>query len=422
MVEKKTILFLSALDFKEKSIQVIRKTPEAYAKSGWEVYYVVARDNSRFGNYFYEREVNPECVNVYRFYMPLTKIYEKIENHTLRTILSKLRAYITIIKLAYFAYKVLKKNKIDIIYGYEVHGVLAVNILKLLGKLSNQKIISRFQGTRLIKFITDKNIFKKIFKIMLNWDEYLALKLPSDLCIMTDDGTHGDLVLKYIKSKNLKNLKFWVNGVDELKIPVHKISELKKKMGIQDEIIFLTVCRLVSWKRVDRGIMIIEKLVKEYNIKNIKYYIVGDGNERSNLEKMVKERNLDKYIIFVGAINNENVKYYLNISDIFISTYDLSNVGNPLFEAIRSNKIIFTLNNGDTNKWIQHRINGFIYDIDDNLISNIANGIFEVWNNQELREKILTNIKLTEKEKLWTWEERLNAEINEVCKLLKNEN
>lgn len=34
-MEKKTILFLSALDFKEKSIQVIKKTPEAFVKAGW---------------------------------------------------------------------------------------------------------------------------------------------------------------------------------------------------------------------------------------------------------------------------------------------------------------------------------------------------------------------------------------------------
>jgi len=32
------------LDFKEKSIQVIRKTPEAYIEAGWDVHYVVARD------------------------------------------------------------------------------------------------------------------------------------------------------------------------------------------------------------------------------------------------------------------------------------------------------------------------------------------------------------------------------------------
>lgn len=50
----KKILFLSGLDFKDKSIQVIRKTPEAYVNSGWSVHYIVARDTSSKGNYYYE--------------------------------------------------------------------------------------------------------------------------------------------------------------------------------------------------------------------------------------------------------------------------------------------------------------------------------------------------------------------------------
>lgn len=417
--KSKSILFISALDFKEKSIQVIKKTPEAYVKAGWNVYYVVARDNSKYGNYFYEKEINPEGVKVYRFYMPLTGLVDKIKHHTIRTIISKIRGYITILKLVVYASKVLKINKIDVIYGYEIHGVLAVNLLKLFGKLKkNVKIISRFQGTFLANIIKEK----KYFKAMLNWEHLLALWLPSDLCIMTNDGTQGDYVLKKIKSRNLRNLKFWINGVDEQKLPIEAVEKLKKELNIKEGTkIILSVCRLVSWKRVERGIFVINKLVKGYGLNNIIYFIVGDGSERQNLENLVKKLDIKNYVRFTGAIRNEEVKKYLNIADIFISTYDVTNVGNPLLEAIRANKIIFTLNNGDTGKWITHRVNGFIYDIDDNLEDRIAADIYEVLNNEKLRKKIEENIKITEREKLWTWEERFNAEIKEVERLFDNE-
>lgn len=69
---KRKILFLSALDFKEKSIQVIRKTPEAYVAAGWDVRYIVARDTTRRGNYSYEREINPDGVRIERFAWALT--------------------------------------------------------------------------------------------------------------------------------------------------------------------------------------------------------------------------------------------------------------------------------------------------------------------------------------------------------------
>ena len=58
----KKILFISGIDFKEKSIQVIRKTPEAYVKRGWDVHYLVLRDVSKRGNYYYEEPLNPSGV------------------------------------------------------------------------------------------------------------------------------------------------------------------------------------------------------------------------------------------------------------------------------------------------------------------------------------------------------------------------
>ena len=185
-----------------------------------------------------------------------------------------------------------------------------------------------------------------------------------------------------------------------------------------DEIILLSISRLESWKRIDRTIKIVSKLIKTYKVLNIKYIILGDGLERNKLENLVKTENIENHVIFKGSIHNFEVKKYLNIADIFISTYDLSNVGNPLLEAIKANKIIFTLNNGDTNSWIQHKINGFIYDINNYLIDNMAMDLYELIHSPDLQKNIIENIKKTEKEKLWTWNERLNAEVREVEKLL----
>jgi glycosyltransferase involved in cell wall biosynthesis len=410
----KSILFLSELDFKEKSIQVIRKTPEAYVNAGWDVTYVLSRDSSKYGNYFYENIINPVGVNTIRFEIPLKGLRDKISNHTLRTVITKISGYLTILKLAYIGNDILKTKDIDIIYGYESKGILAINILKLFGKLKGLKIVSRFQGTSVIVIIKAKQYLKRI----LRWDNFLALKLSSDLCIMTNDGTQGDQVLRHLNSKNQKNLKFWVNGVDEQKLACEEIKKIKATMNLTDQIVLLTICRLETWKRVDRGINVIELLKSKFKHKNIKYYIVGDGTQKQYLESLVKEKKLDDMVIFTGGVENIGIKKYLNIADICISTYDLSNVGNPLLEAIRANKIIFTLNNGDTSHWIRHKENGFIYDIDDNLYENMAKDIHEVMNNKDLKNMVLKHIKITENDMLWTWDERMHAEIMAVEKLL----
>jgi len=416
-MKNKSILFLSALDFKEKSIQVIRKTPEAYVKEGWDVNYIVIRDNSKYDNYYYESEINPDGVNIIREYLPLQSVIDKFgSNRIIRRILQKIAYFLAVIKLHKIANKFLKDNKVDVIYGYEIHGVLSSNLLKLFGKMKNKKLISRFQGT----FYSYYYYNKLYVKMIANLDHYLALYLPSDLCIMTDDGTQGDKALEILKSKNLKNYKFWPNGVDEQKLDHEKVLELKKELNPDNKFVFLTVCRLERWKRVDRAINALAILKSKYNVNDFVYYIVGEGVEKNNLIKLSKDLGLEENVVFTGAIPNTKVKEFLNIADFFLSMYDSSNVGNPLLEAIRANKIIFTLNNGDTKRWIQYKENGFIYDIDDNLYSNIANDIFSIINDDNLKKHILEGVKKTELEKLWTWDERFQAEIDEVEKIIEN--
>lgn len=410
------LLFLSGLDFKERSIQVIRKTPEAYQKHGHEVFYVVARDTSKYGNYYYEKELNPEGIHVKRFYYPFVVLRDRIPIRILRAILTKLAGYFCILRLAGYGWKIAKTHGIDVCYGYGPHGALAAFLLKMTGKLRNVKLITRFQGTFYIKDIVKK---RQYIKWLRYWEQILALYLPADLLIMTNDGTQGDQVLKGIKSRNLKNFRFWVNGVDEQKLPQTEINSIKKRLNCENKIVLLTVCRLVRVKRVDRGIRVLEQLVHRYNLQNIKYMIVGEGPERKALENLTKKLHLQEYVTFFGAVKNDEVKQFLNAADIFISTFDSTNVGNPVLEAIRANKVIVTLNNGDTGKWIQHRENGLIYDINEKTVEQMAEGIYELITKPELREKIKQQIKQTEMKKLWTWEERMKAEIQTVENLVK---
>ncbi len=415
MESKRHILFLSALDFKEKSIQVIRKTPEAYLDKGWKVSYIVCRDTSIYGNYSYENEINIDGINIYRFVMPFLTIRDKLKNNLLRTFFSKLASYVAICKMAKIASSLLKQNDIDVIYGYEIQGVLAVNLLKLFGKLDKIKIVSRFQGTFYGSYIKNKKLLKRL----LNFDHYLALYLPSDLCIMTNDGTQGDAALSAIKSKNLVNYRFWVNGVNKQLLPVAEITRLREKfLDFPTQKMFLSVCRLAHWKRVDRTIQVIAILKNHFKFSDFKYYIVGEGQEKHRLQQLCQDLGVAEQVVFIGAIDNQHIKEYLNAANIFFSTYDSSNVGNPLLEALSAHKIIFTLNNGDTHQWIQHRQNGFIYDINENLYRSMAEDLFNLIKDESLQNKLIAQIRKTAEDRLWSWNDRMETEIMEVEKLL----
>lgn len=392
----KKILFLSAIDFKEKSIQVIRKTPEYYASVGWEVDYIVSRDNIPGGNYSYENEINPHGVNVHRFYWPLLKC-RTVSNRYLALLLSKIASLIVIVFLALKGYKKIKSNSYDVVYGYELHGVLATLLLKPF--LMKEKIVTRFQGT----FINEMLENRQWLRLLFNVDLLLALKVSSDLTIMTNDGTQGDKALQKIRGADrIGNIKFWVNGVNAIDHNVWPDSS-KEKIKI------VSISRLVGWKRVDRCIKTVERLVAN-GFLNFEYEIIGGGEQRESLEEMVDSLSLNDYVKFSGALSHNDALDKLKKSQIFFSMYDSSNVGNPLLEAIRANKIIVTLNNGDTGAWIQHKINGLIYNPNDDFFDQAAQDIEKLILDSVSRETIMKNLKLTESKYLWDWNERLNNE------------
>ena len=417
MFVSKGIMFLSIMDFTDKGIQVIKLTPENFAKHGWNVHYVVTRDNSKNGSYQYQSVINPEGVIVHRSDTPSCWVGERLKNHLSRVIYSQLRDYAAIIKLVWIGHRVLQNNKIDVIYGGGPHGVLATQIVKLLQPRRRLITISRFYGVW--DLYTEIILGKKWFRLLFNFAVCAALYIRSSLKIITNDGTHGDKALSHIRSSNMESLRFYVNGIDKYSIDWPDLIGLINSLNIGNMFSAVCITRLVPSKRVDLCIKVAAAVVNKYGILDFKLIVVGDGSERDRFEKLAVDLLVANHIVFVGAVDNQCVKNYLAVSDMFLSTYRISNVGNPLLEAIRANKIIFTLNNGDTSFWIKHRENGFIYDENDSMVDRMAHDIVDLISNPSLRDRIKENIRITEKEKLWTWNERMQAEFSDINKLVK---
>lgn len=416
----KRILFLSADDFKEKSIQVIRKTPEAYVRDGWDVTYIVLRDSSNKGNYYYEKPFDINGATVIRKNIPGTRLLNSIDNRYLSSIVIRIRRYLGIIYLVLYGASYLKRTEFDILYGYEQPGSVAAKFLSQIGFAKKAKLVLRFQGVVFVKEWLKRG---KWHRRITNFDTYYALKGPSDLCIMTNDGSQGDWVLDQIKAKH-KKIAFWSNGVDNFILDNNKKSELVEKYKPNGEYLIVSVSRLDDHKRVDRCIRFFNKLVKSNSGKKFRYLIVGEGAKRNEFENLVTNLEIQDHVEFLGAINQSQVPFYMDVADAFISMYESSNVGNPLLEAIRLNKLIITLNNGGTGEWIQHKKTGMIYSVDDS--QDLTDGDYELIKNEFLEvlnspsEVILMKerLKVLENRMLWSWEKRFNAELEAINKLI----
>lgn len=403
MNRKKTILFISALDYwsmgEGKGGPALYKTIVSYATRDWNVYFITGNRGQRSYDYLLKN------IHIIRFDATWLKRLTKIKKvgffaNILWWICFQFISFI-------IAQKILFKHKVDVVYGYEITGVPVAKIISILW---NIPLVTRFQGT-----ILGVNWIKRKMWKLRAWDHIVGLRTSADLVIMTNDGTRGDWVLQRIGSKT-KNIRFWMNGVDwKLFSILPERSDARRQLGIASKYMLLTISRLVSWKRVDRAILAFPK--KPEVLSNTMLVIVGDGPEREQLEKLAKTLGFEKNIRFEGAVPHKEIPNYLAAADIFLSLYDWSNVGNPLLEAMMAGKCIITLNNGDTARFIKNGVNGVLIEYDD--FFKLPNVIEWLLDNEELRKRLGSNARKFAEENYWSWEERLNAEVIEVEKLIK---
>lgn len=381
--------------------RALYSTIEAYVNNGYNVYFVTDQENN-----YEDSHIDLKKENI--FYIDM-KWKDKLLKHKIMNVwgMRKIVNWLYCFQYNSKSYKAIKKileqcNE-ALIYAYEVN---AVKSCKKISKKYNLPLVTRFQGTIMSKF---KNTF---YTKITRYPHIQALSTKADLVIMTDDGTQGDRILKEY-GNNSKTL-FIKNGVNILSTVLPEINkeELKKSINVPlDRTILLTVSRLVEWKKIDRSIKALSKIKDKE-----KYFllIVGEGDERKNLENLIKELNLNSCVRLEGAIKNEDVYKYMEIADIFLSFYDLSNVGNPLLEALSLGKPIITYNVGDTNKVIDGK-NGLL--LDDVSPDNIAKTI-ENMNNEKDLKFYSDGAKEYTKNNLYSWEKRMKMEIEEVKKLI----
>lgn len=287
----------------------------------------------------------------------------------------------------------------SILYAYEV---MAVPVAKKMSEKYHLKFVTRFQGT--ILYNKKHNIINRIAYI----HHYKALTTPSDLVIMTNDGTFGEQVL--IDLGNKSRCCFWRNGINR----PHFIEEKKEEPEENEEIKLLTVSRLANWKRVDRAVSAMPEVLEAF--PNSKLYVVGDGAEKENLIALAERLRVSDNVIFVGSIPQKDVFVLMKKANIFLSLYDLGNVGNPLYEAMICGKAIVTLDNGDTSSVIVDDKNGVLLDM--SQADNSAPAIVSLQKDPDRLHRLERGAKKYADENFWTWEERIQEELKVVTKLL----
>ncbi|MFH1931659.1 MAG: glycosyltransferase family 4 protein [Pseudomonadota bacterium] len=113
-----------------------------------------------------------------------------------------------------------------------------------------------------------------------------------------------------------------------------------------------------DWKVAGHQVCIEAINLLEDKYPNIKLLIAGDGPYRQYLENIVRQLNIEDYIIFLG--NVDNISEVLSCSDIYAHMAMNEGLGASVIEAMLSMKPIVAANAGGIPEIINHGTSGLL--------------------------------------------------------------
>lgn len=208
----------------------------------------------------------------------------------------------------------------------------------------------------------DKSIYKVFDKIVL----------VSQICKLNFDTVFPELASRSVVIENILSQEYVRNRAKEK----CDLSVDKTKVNL------ISVCRIdFKHKGLDRGVIALARL-KNKGVENFHWYIIGDGDDRSQLEQMIKEKSLDEMVTILGSQINP-VKYMIKMDALFMpSRYE----GKPMAvtEAQMLSVPAIVTKYGAAEEQISNNVTGFIFE---NAQNSLDIGLEYILKHRELLER-----------------------------------
>ncbi len=240
--------------------------------------------------------------------------------------------------------------------------------------------ISKVFGTGIkakLKQKVDKTIYKKYDTLVFVSKDNLA----SFEKVYKNKNQERQVIYNYLNAENI----------------IKKAEEKIEENWEDGRIHFVSVARLVKQKGLERLIKVHKRLIQEG--LDHKFHIIGDGEEKEKLEKLIKENKLEETFELLGK--RENPYPYIKKADYFCLFSEFEGYGMVIGEAKILNKPILITNTA-AREAVQNYQNS-------KIAENSEDGIYAV-----LKEVITSKDEQKQKENLKPYE---NEQI--ICEITK---
>ena len=154
--------------------------------------------------------------------------------------------------------------------------------------------------------------------------------------------------------------------------------------------VILTVARLTFRKGVETVLEALAGIEEDFL-----YLVIGNGPLRGKYERLAAELGLGKRVVFLGNVNDEELRHYLQACDFFVLTpyeiykgelLDYEGFGMVYLEANACGKPVIGTRTGGVAESILEGVSGFIVDPKDILQTRLA--IHRLLTDIDLRKKL----------------------------------
>ena len=241
--------------------------------------------------------------------------------------------------------KKIKSWNLDVIHSHTEFGIGI--FARLLAKKFKIPLVHTYHTLfeDYTHYITHNHFDKLSKKIVKDLTKIYCVKTAKETIVPTDK------IYKLFKEKYMitKNINVIPSGIDierffEENVQKDKVKKIKEQYGITDkDFTIIFVGRIAPEKNIEFLLDAQQKLI-EKNITNIKLLIVGDGPEKDNYINISRKLNIFDKVIFTGKIPQEEIQYYYQCADAFVTASNTETQGLTVVEAMAAGVVPICIN------------------------------------------------------------------------------
>lgn len=196
------------------------------------------------------------------------------------------------------------------------------------------------------------------------------------------------------QSRNTKEnlFRYYVDSlpaVDLIPLGIDKpaaVDANRRELGFRDDdILFVTIGRLVARKRVDQLLETLAQLEQA----NAKLVVIGSGPESDHLKELAAGLGLADRVHWTGFVDEKTKQKILQVSDVFVSTSEHEGFGLVFLEAMAYGLPVVCYDNGGQIDFLQNNRNGFVVRL--NELTEFTNSCARLATDKSMREEFGRN-------------------------------